>query len=56
MLDCAVGIGSCASDVLYRKRQELSLGNLETSTLFFVVPTWVAGIVLFFLGLSILAR
>ena len=53
---CAVGIGTIITDMLYRKRQELSLGSLETSTVFFVIPTWVAGIVLFFMGLSILAR
>ena len=49
---CLMGLGIAASDIVWRRSQELSLGNLEASTLFFVIPTWIAGVASFLYGLT----
>ena len=46
------GAGIVGSDIWYRRGQELPMFSLETSTLFFVVPTWVAGGGLFIYGFT----
>lgn len=52
---CAMGLGIAASDILWRRSNELPLGSLEASTLFFVIPTWVAGVACFVYGLTLFA-
>ncbi len=40
------GLGIAITDVAYRRAQNLSVMSLEASTIFFVIPSWVVGLVL----------
>ena len=40
------GLGIAISDVAYRRAQSLSVMSLEASTIFFVIPSWLVGLVL----------
>ncbi len=40
------GLGIAITDVAYQRAQNLSVVSLEASTTFFVIPSWVVGLVL----------
>ena len=40
------GLGIAITDVAYRRAKNLSVMSLQASTIFFVIPSWVVGLVL----------
>lgn len=50
------GVGIVLADVWYRRSQGMSLFDLAASTVFFVIPTWVVGIVVILFGTQLWSK
>ena len=49
-------VGTIISDVLYRGAKQRALFDLEESTIFWVVPSWAAGVGLLFFAAVLYGR
>lgn len=46
-----LGVSMAVIDIIYRKKNVMDLFDLGASTVFFIIPTWLAGSIVFLLGM-----